>query len=150
MKSVIIALTGARGVGKTTSAEILEKFGFHRISIMEKVEEFSKHLFSGFELDSKKDKILMEMRKRGNSVNKEYWVNLVLASVDSKKKMIVIEDIEPIEISGRIKSYQIIRESVSDVFIDDIDHIYNNGTIEELEASLKKIAKYYKNIKNKK
>ena len=73
MNKIIIGFTGEKGVGKTTAADFFSKNGYKKISINDKVKEFASYLFSDTNVEEEMDAVLFEVRKRGYSVNKDYW-----------------------------------------------------------------------------
>jgi len=145
MKKVIIGFTGDDGVGRRTAANVLSKCGFHKVSVNSKVKEFAKHLFPDIDL-SEHPEIVEQVRKRGCSVHKEYWLNLILVSVSNSKDFIVFDDISPSDnLKDKIKLYHIYRPGFSKSDQDGIEKIDNDGTkidfiqkIESLSKSIKK------------
>lgn len=79
----IIGLMG-NAAKRSKTADFLEKHGFYRVSIINKVKELSMYI--------KGD--LNELRKKGYEVNRYYWINLLLSSIPPDITKIVIEDLE--------------------------------------------------------
>jgi len=141
-KKIIIGFIGEHGSGRTTASKMLKKKGFHLASINDKVSEFASHLFSRDELERGGNHILNQVRQRGCSVNKEYWLNLVLTSVPDDVKYVVIDDISLDEANNdKVKAYHILRECISSEKLDDIEVIDNNGSIKDLSAKMNEIHK---------
>lgn len=109
-------------------------------SINDKVAEFSSHLFSKQELETNGNSIMNQVRQRGCSVNKEYWLNLVLISVPDNVKYIVFDDISLDEANNdKVKAYQIYREGVSKERLEEIETIENNGGLKDLSNKIEEI-----------
>lgn len=137
MDKVIIGFIGTAESGRTTAAKMLQKKGFHFVSINEKVEEFASHLFSEDELDREHHAIINKVMQRGCSVNKEYWLNLILISVPDDAKYIVFNDISVDEANNdKVTAYQIYRPDVSSVKLDDVETIENDGGIKDLASKI--------------
>jgi len=137
MKKIIIGFIGDHNAGKTTAAKLLKKKGFYSASINSKVEEFAKHLFSQEDIKREGTNILNNIRRRGCSVHKEYWLNLVLISVPSGKNFIVFDDLSIDEaMSKRINVCQIYRPEVSRIRLSDIDTIENDGTLKDFAKKI--------------
>jgi len=137
VNKLIIGLLGTPNSGRTTVAKILKKKGFYLASINDKVEEFAHHLFSDNELRSGANHIFNKVRRQGYSVNKEYWLNLILISVPDKIDFIVFDDISLEETENKkIKVYQIYRPGVSTIKIDDVETIENDGDIKSLTKKI--------------
>jgi dephospho-CoA kinase len=148
MKKVIIGLIGTAKSGRTTVAKMLEEKGFHFVSINEKVAEFAGHLFSEEELRREGNTIINKVRERGASVNKEYWLNLILVSVPDTAKYVVFDDISLDEVDNdKITAYQIYRPDVSSERLEDIETIENNGTIADLSSKVEDIYKKFTSSK---
>ena len=142
MKKIILGFIGEPNSGRTTAANILKKKGFHIVSLNSKVEEFAKHLFPEGDMEDNREVILGNIRERGCSVHKEYWLNLVLISVPDSKNFIVFDDISMAEASNKkIIAYQIYRPGISTVKLPDIDTIVNDGTIKEFTEKIKDLYK---------
>ena len=144
----IIGFIGDTKSGRTTAANILSKKGFCKVSINEKVSELASHLFTKEELALNKVSILNGVRKRGCSIIKEYWLNLVLVTIPDDAKFVIFDDISVEEAeSDKIASYQIYRPGVSRERIEGIETIENDGSLKDFE---KKIEELYKKIVSKK
>lgn len=149
MKKKIIGFLGCTESGRTTAAKILEEKGFYFASINDKVAEFASHLFSKDEIDRERNRIINEVRKRGTSVNKEYWLNLILISVPDEAKYIVFDDISLDEANNdKVRAYQIYRPDVSDVRVDDIETIENNGTLKDLVQKIEDVYEQFVSSKD--
>jgi len=139
-KKIIIGFLGCPKSGRTTAAKILEKKGFYFVSINEKVAEFASHLFSKDEIEREHNKIINEVRKRGTKVNKEYWLNLILIAVPDEAKYIVFDDISLDEANNdKVSTYQIYRPDVSNLRVDDIETIENDGSLKDLAKRIEDI-----------
>ena len=57
MNKIIIGFLGDTGVGKTTAANALVAEGFYRVSIAEKISEFTQQLFTDEEIAENKDNL---------------------------------------------------------------------------------------------
>jgi dephospho-CoA kinase len=137
MKKVIIGLIGTEKSGRTTAAKMLEKKGFYHASINDKVAEFASHLFSKEELKRENNIIINKVRERGCSVNKEYWLNLVLVSAPDDTQYVVFDDISLDEVdNNKVMAYQIYRPGVSVEKLDDIETILNNGSLKDLASKI--------------
>jgi len=142
MKKIIVGLLGCEKSGRTTAAKIFAKNGFRRASINKKVEEFASHLFSEEEMSKNKNVILNRIRQRGASVNKEYWLNLVLISVTDKTDYIVFDDISLEETSNsKIVVFQIYRPDVSSDRLDDVETIENDGTLKDFTKKIEDLSR---------
>jgi hypothetical protein len=140
MQKVIIGFIGDHNVGKTLSSDYLKKKGFLKFSINSKVNEFARFLFSKDEIKQNTNVILNKVRRKGYTVHKEYWINLIMASVHNDKHLVVFDDLSIDEIGiEKIEIYQIVRPNVSTIELPDIKTIINNGSIEELYAKIDKI-----------
>ena len=141
---MIIGFLGSENSGRTVAAKVLEKKGFYRASINSKVEEFASHLFSEEELKRERKLILNRVRERGCSVNKEYWLNLILISIPDDTTYIVFDDISMDEaLNDKVAAYQIYRPNVSSTKLDDVETIENDGTLEDF---IKKIEALHKKL----
>ena len=144
MEKIIIGFIGDHNAGKTTAAQILKKKGFYAASINSKVKEFAKHLFSEDDIKREGATILNNVRRRGCSVHKEYWLNLVLISVADNKNFVVFDDLSIDEaMSKRIKVCQIYRPGVSRIRLPDIETIENDGSLKEF---VEKIEDFHKKL----
>jgi len=95
-QKIIVGFVGDEGVGKTTASNVLSKEGFYKVSLMAKVEEVAKYLFTSEELAAD-GSILKEVKRRGNATYSGYWINLALMSIPEKKDLIVIDGLEDID-----------------------------------------------------
>jgi len=142
LKKLILGLLGGENSGRTTAAKILAKKGFCRASINKKVEEFASHLFSSEELVTDKNVILNRIRQRGYSVNKEYWLNLVLISVADKTNYVVFDDVSLEEASNnKVVVVQVYRPNVSSVRVDGVETIENDGTLKDFTKKIEDLSK---------
>ena len=141
-KKVIVGFIGSNQSGRTTAAKMLKKKSFYMASINDKVSEFAAHLFSKDELERGGNTILNQVRQRGCSVNKEYWLNLVLISVPDDVQYIVFNDISMDEANNdKVMAYQILREGYSKEKLNEIETIENNGSLKDLSAKIESIYK---------
>ena len=137
---VIIGFIGDHNVGKTFAANILRRKGFYKASISDKVIEFAKHLFPDINWDKDRNVVLNNIRRKGYSQCKEYWLNLILISVPDDKNFIVFDDLSMDEVeSGKIEVYQIVRPDVSTIEIPDIPTIVNNGNIKDFTSKIEEL-----------
>jgi adenylate kinase family enzyme len=144
MKKIIIGLLGTANSGRTTVAKMLQKKGFYFVSINDKVAEFASHLFSKDELEKDRKVILNSIRRRGSSVNKEYWLNLILISIPDSAKYIVFDDISLDEANNnKVSVYQVYRPNVSVERLKDIETIENDGSIKNLSEKIEKLYKEF-------
>ena len=140
IKKVIVGLLGTPNSGRTTAAKVLKKKGFYKASINNKVQEFANHLFSNEEMTMGKNDILNKIRERGYSVNKEYWLNLILISVPDDKGLIVFDDISLEEAyNSKIMVYQIYRPNISTTKLDDIETIVNDGSLKDFVRKIEEL-----------
>ena len=138
MNKVIIGIAGDKGAGKTTAVDVFSQYGFYKVSIMDKVEEFASYLFSKDTLNNDKEAICDQIRKKGISTCKSYWINLVLTSIPDNENMIVIDDIEESEVGhSPIELIEIFRPSVSKGKVYQGTIIENNGSLKEFIAKVK-------------
>lgn len=136
----IIAFIGDEGCGKTTASNFLAKHGFHKVEIINKVNDFARYLFTQKQFDCNKKEILENIRKRGCLVNKEYWINLVLISVPDSANRIVFDELMKEEIvNNKIKVYQIIRPNATKVVHSNVETIQNDGKLDEFYNKLLKL-----------
>lgn len=147
MKKTIIGFIGDHNAGKTTAANILKRKGFFKASISDKVQEFAQHLFSEKELNQNRNTILNNIRRRGCSQCKEYWLNLILITVPDDKNYIVFDDLSIDEAESKnIKVYQIYRPNISAIELSEYETIVNDGSLKDFNE---KIECLYKKISNK-
>ena len=139
---IIIGFLGDSGVGKTTAANALVSEGFYRVSIAEKVLEFTQRLFSEEEIAENKDKIFEKMRQKGNRVHKGYWLNLTLVSIPDDKDKIVLDDFTTSDLLGDVvKVYQIDRPNFTKNKLPNIESIINDSTLNSFTEKIKILGK---------
>ena len=71
----------------------LKKHGFIVCAISSKIREVAKYLLKIDDGEAIQPDLLVEIRKKGYSVNKLYWINLLLTTIPEKESNIIIEDI---------------------------------------------------------
>ena len=144
---VIIGFIGAKNSGKSSAADVLEKLGFHRLSINSKVKEFATNLL-GTDTD---DKSIHSLRMKGYGVNNGYWLNLTLMSVPDSVNFMVIEDVyEQDMIKGLVKTYEVIRdkEYLTDR-IPDSELILNDTSLDDFQRNVENTFKLIKKRSSK-
>lgn len=142
MMKKIIGFIGDHRSGRTTAANILSKKGFYKVSVNNKVEELASHLFSKEELQKNKSSILNEIRRRGSSIIKEYWLNLVLVTIPDDVKKVVFDDLSEDEAeSDNVLAIQIYRSGVSREKLENIETIENDGSVKDFEKKIEELAK---------
>lgn len=77
---------------KEAFLDAMSNKGFYICSIYSKVKEMAKFLLKKKEEDVTDEEICI-IRKKGYSVNKLYWTNLLLTSLPEDKNLIVIYDL---------------------------------------------------------
>lgn len=135
---VIIGFIGDHNAGKTCAANILEKHGFYKVSITNKVKEFISFLLKDISAEEK-EKSIPIVREKGYKINSCFWLNLVLTSIDDDKDNIVFDDISMHEVKYSIVTpYQIYRKGVSLSIIPNIQIIENNLELKDFEEKIVK------------
>ena len=86
----IIGLIGKHSLTRAISFK-LEKRGFCKISLVEKVQEFASYFLP--KDDVNKEQLIQKFREKAYKVNRHYWINLLLSSVNPECKNIVIDDL---------------------------------------------------------
>jgi len=143
MNKIIIGFMGQEDSGRSTAASVFKKKGFCKVSINSKVKEFASHLLGTKKIN---DADILELRRRGHDVNKSYWINLALTSIDTDADGVVFDDIEAGEVlSDVVKIYQIYRPDVSTLQLPDVETIVNDGSKKEFVA---KITDLYNSLNN--
>ena len=114
---------------KNIVIDILISKGFYKISINDKIKSVAKSLSM--------DNNINDIRERGYKINRLYWINLVLSSIDDKQKHILIDDIRLEDmISGIMKVYYIC--SNEDNMPKNINPIYKNKNLEDFKNEVNK------------
>jgi hypothetical protein len=124
-KKTIIGLIGDVDA-KEIVASFLEKEGFYRSKIIDKVKEVSQYLLKEHDYSEKDLEIV---RQRGYNVNKLYWINLTLATVPNNKIFVVIDDIDEKDIINNVIDVYYVGESTTDN--SSRNHIRQNDNLKE-------------------
>ena len=67
--------------------------GFTLNTISSKIEDIAKYLLNAKDVSEITDKDIYALRKKGYSVNKLYWINLLLTSFSDEEDKILIYDL---------------------------------------------------------
>lgn len=106
MKRIIIGVIG-NSINKNKFLDICKSNGFHTIKILDKVRELAGYLF---ELENENEldvTTLSSIRDRGYRVNKLYWINLILSSMNNDYKHVLLEDMQEEDcVNGIMKVYR--------------------------------------------
>ena len=95
-------------------------------------------------MTKERSSILNQIRRKGCSQCKEYWLNLILISVADNKNSIVFDDLSIDEASSKsITVYQIYRPGVSTIELSEYETIINDGSLKDFAN---KIEDLYKKI----
>ena len=107
-KKKIIGLIGNQNLVKIISSK-LEKNGFKKLSICNKVKEIASFILSKDEIE--KENIIKKFREKAYLINRWYWINLLLSSVPEKCQSIVIDDLQEEDVVPNVIDVYRISES---------------------------------------
>ncbi len=140
-KKIIIGLIGDKKL-RDKVVRHFQDIGFHKISISKKTEEIARYLLPGKIFP---EETVQEIRNKGYSVSKYYWINLVLASVPDNKDLIVIDDLQ---------LNDVIEGVIIPFTVSDEDQQKNSNTINansltldsDIHGKIKKLSMFQKTV----
>ena len=138
-KKIIVGFIGDTDVGKSTAASVLEELGFYRLSIDFKVKEFAMQLLGE---ESPDEATIGAVREKGYGVNRGYWLNLTLMSVQDEVDYMVIDDLQEGDmIRNVVVPYHIVRGDCiqTGTIIDSATVIFNNSTLDDFQGNIESI-----------
>lgn len=113
MEKIIIGLIGNSKKDISAISSFLERHGYLKTSINNKVKDVSRFIFS--KDDQKQENIIRKLRERAYKINKKFWINLLLSDITKKHNKIVIEDLEEEDVIKSIKILRINKDNLEEV-----------------------------------
>lgn len=126
-KRIIGLLKSDEGKYKDEVIKSLVKKGFYRVSIQEKVNEFSQYILK--DKEGKMNEI--ELRGRGYKVNRYYWINLILSSIQPDCQLIVVDDLYTEDIIEKTIIPFIISEQKETIDGINFENLNPNNDVEK-------------------
>ena len=124
---------------KGSFLSLLSKNGFYRHSISYKIKEMAKYLLKANQISDIDKNEIDKIRKKGYTINKLYWLNLLLTSVSEKEDRIVIDDLWEEDLYG-----EYVIPIVSDsILVPNIKFFKFPGESTEIKKWIKNVEKMY-------
>lgn len=163
-KRRIVILTGKQRSGKDTTADLLvEHFGFHKVSLADKVKEIAKDLFN---MNEKDRGLLIKIGSAMRAIDEDVWLNYLFRQQIREDRYIVVPDVRFLNEFRRFKELGAItvaidadletrrkREGYDPAYENDptegalahLKHdfrINNNGTLTQLFMQVYELGRY--------